>query len=180
MLEAYIEDFKGLEGDCKELLVSAYINHISELTALPKLPEGAIVIGDNWSYSARTSLTKQDLNPANSITRELRERKIDSIQYVVHYQGEQGKWPHFESVVLNHFKIPPRVDDKEVVFDSLFEFRRFLALFLVGDNRLSEAEMYRREYASKRNIIGIGNLPMRILFLYDSHLHDKGVINLYQ
>ncbi len=181
MIEATLGDIKSerLEGDCKELIISGYVNHREDLVRLPEFPTGAIVIGENWSYSAKIFLGKSDLNLANPIMREVRKRKIDSIQYVNHFADDQGNLPNFESIVLAHLQIPPATEPK-YMFDYLFEFRKFLSLFLIGDRRLMEAEIYQKEWHSKRLRMSASDLQHRILFLYDSQLNDKGVINLYQ
>lgn len=178
MLQTILEDFKDLEDDCKDLVISGYIAHRDELIRLPKLPEAIIVIGDNWSYSARSSLTTKDLEPVNPIATELRKRKMESIQYIKHFLDE-GQCPNFEQVVLAHLQIPPRIKG-ERVYDHLIELRKFLSLFLIGDRRLSEAEAYQQEWQSRRERMSLGDLQQRVLFLYDSQLRDIGVTILYQ
>ncbi len=171
MLEAYLEDFKGLEEDCKDLIVSAYIDHRAELSRIPKLPVGAIVIGDNWSYSARSYLAKEDLRPpTNFVARELKKREIKSIQYLRLFPDENGGFGDFENMTLTHLKLFRR--------DSAYnlDLGLFLSLFVIGDNRLKEIEDLKREWDASMARAGHTIMPRRIFFLYDSQLQDKGTI----
>lgn len=173
-----IANLKNLENElneaCKKRIVDSYTAHRDELMALPCLPTGVVIAGENWSYAAQSLLTKVDLSHRGI---KDADKKIRSLQYMV--QLDQCVPPPFEVIAHTHMGIPLTLDFPP--FRSRYlQPGGFLGIVLIGDARLREAEEYVRDWHARNAAAGHKVGTNKVLFLYDSQMHDKGLISLYK